>query len=259
MVATENKFMNDQFERFRCKKLLHIITWVKRFIHNCRQTHKRIRPLSTNEIDSSDRSLIIFVQSLHITAIHNTEKRRMPNMEMRWTHTKLQPYLQSKRSIISHIKYWPLPKALHSEYQVKCARSVKDFGCPSFEVWWRNIWKCGICKRYQVWPLTTTTQAMLPLHRTEFIEPFLVVGIDFAEPILYKRTAKETVKAHIALFTCSSTLAVHLKLTPDLSAPEFIKRICCQMKLTKVDNRWKRKNIRWSSDASLDMTHLSIL
>ena len=51
-----------------------------------------------------------------------------------------------------------------------------------------------------------------------------VLGVDFAGPILYKRTTKETGKAHIALFTCSSTRAVHLRLTPDLSASEFIKR-----------------------------------
>ena len=66
---------------------------------------------------------------------------------------------------------------------------------------------------------------MLPLHRTEFIKPFLVVRVDFAGPILYKRTEKETGKAHIALFTCSSTCAVHLRLAPDLSASVFIKTL----------------------------------
>ena len=66
---------------------------------------------------------------------------------------------------------------------------------------------------------------MLPLHRTEFIEPFLVVDVDFAGPIIYKRTAKETGKAHITLFICYSTRAVHLRLTPDLSAAEFIKTL----------------------------------
>ena len=66
---------------------------------------------------------------------------------------------------------------------------------------------------------------MLPLHQTELIKQFLVVGFDFAGPILYRRTAKETVKAYIALFTCSSTRAVHLRLTPDLSVPKFIKTL----------------------------------
>ena len=70
-----------------------------------------------------------------------------------------------------------------------------------------------------------TSQTMLLLHRTEFIKPFLAVGVDFAGAILYKRTAKKTGKADIALFTCSSTRAVHLKLTPNLSAPEFIKTL----------------------------------
>ena len=89
----------------------------------------------------------------------------------------------------------------------------------------KHIWKCRICRRYRVWPLPTPAQAMVPLHRTEFIKPFLVVGVDFAGPIPYQRTAKETGKAHVALFTCSNTRAVYLRLTPDLSAPEFIKTL----------------------------------
>ena len=68
MVATENNtFMNDQFKRFRYTKLLRIVTWVKRFIYNCQQTPNRIGPLSTSEIESSERSLIIFVQKFSIS------------------------------------------------------------------------------------------------------------------------------------------------------------------------------------------------
>ena len=59
-----NTFMNDQFERFRYKKLLRIVAWVKRFIYNCQQTPNRIGSLSTSEIESSERSLIIFVQNV---------------------------------------------------------------------------------------------------------------------------------------------------------------------------------------------------
>ena len=63
MVATENKFMNNQFKRFQFKKLLRIIAWVKRFIYNCRQTHNRIGPLSKIEIES-ERSLITSVSTV---------------------------------------------------------------------------------------------------------------------------------------------------------------------------------------------------
>ena len=52
-----------------------------------------------------------------------------------------------------------------------------------------------------------------------------MVGVDIAGPILYKKTAKETGKVHIALFTCSSIREVHLRLEPDLGPPEFIKML----------------------------------
>ena len=65
MVSKENNtFMNNQFERFRYTKLLLIIAWVKRFIYNCQQIHNRIGSLSTSEIESSEKSLIIFVQKV---------------------------------------------------------------------------------------------------------------------------------------------------------------------------------------------------
>ena len=48
-----------------------------------------------------------------------------------------------------------------------------------------------------------------------------VTGVDFAGPVYYKIMKSTTSKAYIALFTCASIRAVHLKLCPDLSAKEF--------------------------------------
>ena len=128
----------------------------------------------------------------------------------------------SARLIIDH--YHKL--CIHGGVSSTMCKIRKRFWIPQLRSLVKKlIWKCGICKRYRVRPLPTLTPAMLPLHPTEFIEPFLGLGADFAGPILYKRTATETGKAHIVLLTCPSTRAVHLKLIPDLSAPEFIKTL----------------------------------
>ena len=52
-------------------------------------------------------------------------------------------------------------------------------------------------------------------------DPFAVTGVDFAGPVYYRMKKSVTAKAYIALFTCTSTRAVHLKLCRDLSSAEF--------------------------------------
>ena len=68
--------------------------------------------------------------------------------------------------------------------------------------------------------LNAPPTSALPKFRTEFTEPFNVTGVDFAGPLLYK-SGSETGKAYVALFTCASTRAVHLKLCKDMTAEEF--------------------------------------
>ena len=55
---------------------------------------------------------------------------------------------------------------------------------------------------------------------------FSKIAVDFAGP-LYVRNIYESkgdmYKCYIALFTCASTRAIHLELTPDLTGPAFIR------------------------------------
>ena len=50
---------------------------------------------------------------------------------------------------------------------------------------------------------------------------FTVTGVDFASPVYSRLEKSVTAKAYIALFTCTSTSAVHLKLCRGLSSAEF--------------------------------------
>ena len=52
-------------------------------------------------------------------------------------------------------------------------------------------------------------------------DPFASTSVDFAGPIKYRINKKTVGKAYIALFTCATTRAVHLKLCRDLTAEEF--------------------------------------
>ena len=63
--------------------------------------------------------------------------------------------------------------------------------------------------------------APLPAFRVSEAPPFSSVGIDFAGP-LYRKIKKGMTRFYIALFSCSTTRAVHLKLVYALSTPTII-------------------------------------
>ena len=81
---------------------------------------------------------------------------------------------------------------------------------------------CWGCKRFRATPLSAPRQADLPTDRTVGDYPFQVIGLDFAGPIAYKKTAKTQGKAYIIIYTCSLTRAVCLELLPDQSHAAFV-------------------------------------
>jgi hypothetical protein len=64
-------------------------------------------------------------------------------------------------------------------------------------------------------------EAPLPADRVQPTRPFSIIGIDFTGP-LYIKSGKTTKKAYILLITCSSTRALHVELTTDLSTDRFL-------------------------------------
>ena len=81
--------------------------------------------------------------------------------------------------------------------------------------------KCTICKRHEGQAYSAPQTAALPDFRVRQAPAFSKVGVDFAGPLSVKATAGGTRKFYIALFSCSVTRAVHLKLVEDLTAEAF--------------------------------------
>ena len=66
----------------------------------------------------------------------------------------------------------------------------------------------------------------LPQSRVSNDLAFSQVGVDFAGPLYVRNiysSDTEMHKCHIALFTCASTRAIHLELTPDLCPSSFLR------------------------------------
>ena len=60
----------------------------------------------------------------------------------------------------------------------------------------------------QVTALNRPPPANFPIERTVGERPFQVIGLDFAGPIMYRKTHKVEGKAYIMVFTCSLTRAL---------------------------------------------------
>ena len=80
-----------------------------------------------------------------------------------------------------------------------------------------------ICLKMEGKPYPTPTTPDLPEERVSDGLPFVNTGVDFAGPLYVQNESQgDQFKAYVCLFTCASTRAVHLELTPDLSAATFL-------------------------------------
>lgn len=71
---------------------------------------------------------------------------------------------------------------------------------------------CFGCEKFQVTAFHSPPPGNLLIDRTMGSVPFQVMGVDYAGPIPYKISQKRDGKAHIVLFACSLTRAIHQKL-----------------------------------------------
>jgi hypothetical protein len=93
----------------------------------------------------------------------------------------------------------------------------------------RIIKRCVICRKAEGSPYGATTPPDLPASRVSEAPPFTNVGLDFAGPLFVREghdkegSSENSIKVYVLLFTCASTRAVHLELTPSLSVPAFLR------------------------------------
>lgn len=80
--------------------------------------------------------------------------------------------------------------------------------------------RCITCRRQKSRPASEPT-APLPADRITRSDPFDVIGVDFAGPLM-SNDGGGVRKCYIAVFTCAVTRAVHLELVSDLSARAFL-------------------------------------
>ena len=91
----------------------------------------------------------------------------------------------------------------------------------------RILSKCVTCKRVEGVPYTPLPAPDLLMERVSLDPPFSHTGLDFLGPLYIRegktQSEKSSNKVYICLFTCASTRAIHLELTPSLSVESFLR------------------------------------
>ena len=111
----------------------------------------------------------------------------------------------------------------------------------------RVINRCHICRKLEGPLFKAPPAAPLPDFRVTESKPFANVGVDFAGPLFVKSDEGKMKKTYIALFTCSSTRAIHLELVQDLNTSTFMncfRKFCARRGTPRLVNSDNAKTFK---------------
>ena len=84
---------------------------------------------------------------------------------------------------------------------------------------------CHGCKRFQALAYAAPPPGNLPTTRTQGINAYQVIGVDYAGPLRYRVSKQREGKAYVLLYACSLTRGVYLDLLPNLETAECLTSI----------------------------------
>lgn len=216
------------------KKILRMITWICRFVNNCRlpRRDRVTEELSVQELDKAEKilwhivqtesfrnddsrlkSLVTFKDENGIirikTKILNREEQddfRCP-IVLPSDHEMVHKLIREGHVNMSHAGVQILLTELRRKYWIlRGRRTIRSV-----------VTKCVRCRRYKAKNMTVVPTT-LPEDRVRDALVFEITGVDLTGPLVLKNGSK----AWIVLFTCAVFRAVHLELVTSLSTVTFL-------------------------------------
>lgn len=233
-VASGNSRFSCNLQYFSSYvKILRMVGWILRFLHNCSSSCKRTGELNYEEVEKAEISTLRCIQSEH----YGSKETKTPKMLQTFedehglirVRTRLllsdepdyfkHPILLPHNDVIIHrMVFEKHCQMQHAGVQILVANIREKFWITSIKRLVRGvIRKCVICRRYQAKPVEPPC-APLPQARVKCAAAFEITGIDMAGP-LYLQSGD---KVWIVLFTCAVYRAVHLELARSLSTECFL-------------------------------------
>ena len=163
------------------------------------------------------RSLRLFMDTNGILRVGT----RIPNGVC--TENRRTPVLLPNKSKFTQLYLDFVHRSLcHGGVRDMLSHSRGDFWIPkSRQVMRGLVSACLNCRRVMAKPYPVLEAPVLPLSRTERVDSFDNVGLDYAGPI-YIKQGRKLEKAYILLVTCAVTRAINLELVMKLNVQEFM-------------------------------------
>jgi hypothetical protein len=239
------------------KKTERVMSWVLRFINNCRKPNQRqiSSSLTCEELKDSMKAIMRLIQEVAFNDELACLKQNKPiNKKSRLlclnifldkndnliraggrlqnsslTYDVKHPIVLPNdhhliEALVKHVHI----EQLHAGVQGTLAALRQNFWIISPRSVVRKILhqclQCFKVKPSVMYPI----MGNLPKSRVEPTRPFSISGVDYAGPIYIKECrgrSKRTVKAYICVFVCFSTKAVHLELVGDLTTQTFLNAL----------------------------------
>jgi hypothetical protein len=234
-------------------KLLRVITYCRRFIHNCRDVKNKLTGrIEISEIHETKLVVLKIVQS----GVFSTELKCLKTKGSVGNKSKLKslnPFLDESsglirvggrltHAILSIDKKHPivLPHKHHiTNLLITECHKMQLHGGPQATLaairqqYWplggkgvvkQVIRRCIQCKKTNP-PICHQQMGDLPATRVQPSRPFINTGVDYAGPIIIKEgrgRGKRLAKSYVAVFVCFSTKAIHLELVSDCTSDSFL-------------------------------------
>lgn len=270
VALTVNEKASSVFDFSRCSdftKVMNIVAWVRRFIHNCKPNGtKHSGPLTYEELSKAKDYILICVQKESYEKERNALSQGKPLPRNSFLR-ELNPFLDSngllrikgrlqhsdlsydskhpiiipnchvaklivlfQHKLLKHAGVHTLMSTIRNSYWIIGLRQVAKRVCK----------ECVACKRFDSRPCSQSAPP-LPELRVKSTFPFAIIGLDYAGPLF--AVDQPSKKLYILLFTCAVTRAVHLELTDSLSVPD------CILAIRRISARRGLPSVMYSDNA----------
>ncbi|GFX24718.1 integrase catalytic domain-containing protein [Trichonephila clavipes] len=189
-------------------KIIHIVSYIYRFIENCRSKVKKRGPLTTSEDDKG----ILRVGG-------RLEKASIP-------YSQKHPAILAKNSKLSKIYFITLHKKLfHVGPQgLLNAVRLRFWALGGRNLARKTVHTCVVCFKCKPIP-SSQIMGNLPYERINMAPPFSITGLDLGGPyfVTYKHQRKGVLnKIYVCVCICFVTRAIHLEILSDLTSDAII-------------------------------------
>ncbi|XP_071169838.1 uncharacterized protein [Mytilus edulis] len=259
-----NEVINiEKFSSF--PKLLRIMSYVLRFIPNCRtlSQNRKHQHLEVDEIQNASLVLIRNVQqTIFMNAIRNIVSKDTNGLpivrQLRLfidekgllrsggrindalvSKTVKYPYLLPTKHPLTTLVILDAHKLQnHSGINGTITLIQQTYWIPKIRQRVKNALRnCIPCRKIISRPYVAPDPPPLPKDRLGEDPPFSFAGVDFTGALHVRQNSNKETKAFICLFACASTRAVHIELVQDLTTHSFLlafRRFVSRRSLPKI-------------------------